>query len=85
MNARCDRCGAGFHRDHADDWKRLCLPCWREANAKTTATRRTPRAVVPAEMLPRLIRLCHPDRHGNSEASTIATQWLLSLRPGGAR
>ncbi len=33
-----------------------------------------------AEQLPRLLLVCHPDRHGNSEASTKATQWLLSVR-----
>jgi hypothetical protein len=37
-------------------------------------------ASIPANMLKRLIRLCHPDRHGNSQASTEATQWLLAQR-----
>jgi len=27
-----------------------------------------------------LIKLCHPDRHDNSERSNAITQWLLSLR-----
>lgn len=27
-----------------------------------------------------LIRLCHPDRHNNSEQSTQITQWLLQVR-----
>lgn len=40
-----------------------------------------PRETIPLEMLKRLIRLCHPDRHGNSEMATTATQWLLSQRP----
>jgi hypothetical protein len=31
-------------------------------------------------MLLRLLQLCHPDRHNGSEAATIATRWLLSLR-----
>jgi hypothetical protein len=31
-------------------------------------------------MLMRLIRLCHPDRHNNSAASTEATKYLLELR-----
>lgn len=35
---------------------------------------------IPADMLGRLIRLCHPDRHGNSEASNQATAWLLAQR-----
>ncbi len=37
-------------------------------------------ASIPADMLVRLIRLCHPDRHGNSNAATLATQWLLEQR-----
>ena len=35
---------------------------------------------IPQEMMTRLIRLCHPDRHGNSEMATKATQWLLERR-----
>lgn len=35
---------------------------------------------IPGEMLGRLIRLCHPDRHAGSEAATLATQWLLKQR-----
>lgn len=30
--------------------------------------------------IPRLLQLCHPDRHENSEASNRATSWLLDLR-----
>ena len=35
---------------------------------------------IPPEMLPRLIQLCHPDRHGNSEAANNVTVWLLAQR-----
>jgi ribosomal protein L29 len=28
----------------------------------------------------RLLQLCHPDKHGGSEAATNATQWLLKMR-----
>ena len=35
---------------------------------------------IEPEMLRRLTMLCHPDRHGNSEASTKATAWLLAQR-----
>jgi hypothetical protein len=30
--------------------------------------------------LPRLLLVAHPDRHGNSQAATKATQWLLSVK-----
>ena len=33
-----------------------------------------------AEQLPRLLLVCHPDKHGNSQAATKATQWLLEVR-----
>lgn len=35
---------------------------------------------IDPEMLSRLIRLCHPDRHENSQAANKATAWLLSQR-----
>lgn len=38
-----------------------------------------------AEMLRRLIQLCHPDKHANSEASQKATRWLLDLKARGTR
>jgi len=38
------------------------------------------RAEIPPNMLDRLIRLAHPDRHGNSDSATQATAWLLSQR-----
>jgi hypothetical protein len=39
-------------------------------------------ATLDPDMLSRLVRLCHPDRHGNSEASNKATAWLLARREG---
>lgn len=39
-----------------------------------------PRPTFTADMLARLIRLCHPDRHHGSEASNAATAWLLGQR-----
>ena len=35
---------------------------------------------IPADILQRLIRLCHPDKHRSSQAATEATQWLLRQR-----
>ncbi len=40
---------------------------------------------IPPEMLARLIRLAHPDRHQGSEVATKATQWLLSIRKEASR
>ena len=33
-----------------------------------------------AEHLPRLLMVCHPDKHGGSQAATKVTQWLLDVR-----
>ena len=38
------------------------------------------RAGIPPEILSRLVRLCHPDKHQGSKAATEATQWLLAQR-----
>ena len=35
---------------------------------------------IPADLLKVMLLLCHPDRHGNSAASTKATTWLLQQR-----
>lgn len=35
---------------------------------------------IPPGILNSLIRLAHPDRHGNSKAANDATAWLLSQR-----
>lgn len=37
-------------------------------------------ADIPPDMLRRLVRLCHPDRHDGSEAANQATAWLLAQR-----
>lgn len=47
---------------------------------KTRPVAKTGGSAIPDDMLGRLIRLAHPDRHGNSEASNKATAWLLSQR-----
>ena len=45
---------------------------------------RTQRASAPSAefqtKLMELVKLCHPDKHGNSEKATEMTKWLLSQR-----
>lgn len=36
---------------------------------------------IPMVQWRRLMQLCHPDRHGGSEAAHTATRWLLENRP----
>lgn len=77
----CTDCGRGFLRDV--EWKRRCVPCWKSAKAAEMPQRYAPQPPplpIPPDMLRRLLQLCHPDKHGNSEAATVATQFLLRLR-----
>ena len=69
-----------FHQDQP--WKRVCLACYLKAKGKATPTARYAVTAAPIDqaMLRRLVQLCHPDRHGNSEASNIATRYLLQLK-----
>lgn len=111
-HATCEECGDTFTRTPGEEWKRLCLPCWKAspaarksapdrlaqltaelAEARTERDRlrlrvlaleldaqRNQAADIPPDMLRRLVRLCHPDRHDGSEAANQATAWLLAQR-----
>lgn len=43
-------------------------------------TIRLQQAPLSQELIAKLIRLCHPDKHGNSESSNEVTRVLLSMR-----
>ena len=77
----CPSCGVLYEKNQP--WKLLCLRCYLKT--KTDSGIRlvpgTPPAIEPT-MLKRLIQLCHPDRHQDSEASNKATAWLLAQRGG---
>jgi hypothetical protein len=87
----CRQCHNVFFAD--EEWKKICLKCWikqkKEREEKVKGAREARYYTPPPkhnasnelkEMLPLLIRLCHPDRHNNSESSTKVTQWLLKQR-----
>jgi len=79
--ATCPSCADSYFKDQP--WKRTCLSCYLRTKGKSTPPARQLPAIEPAiplEMVRRLIQLCHPDRHGNSEASNTATRFLLQLR-----
>ena len=68
-----------------EPWKRVCVPCYlatkpKRRRAEWAVVPTPPAPSIPPTMLRRLIQLCHPDRHGGSEASTLATRWLLEQR-----
>jgi hypothetical protein len=81
----CKHCGSDFNADQT--WKTMCIPCyikWKKASEEPVSKNETQVVTVmtpiPDDMVNRLIRLCHPDRHNNSEASNTATKWLLDVR-----
>jgi len=94
--AWCAECGALFFRKTNERWKRVCLDCWiaqKEKQGGRREQRREQReppghrsepssdgSAIPVEMLRRLLQLCHPDKHGDSESAVKATQWLLKQR-----
>lgn len=53
---------------------------WMDRYYQALKNRWSRRAVIPPAILRRLLWLCHPDRHGDSEAANRATAWLLSQR-----
>ena len=53
---------------------------WMDRYYKALALRPSKRPAIPPPILRRLLWLCHPDRHGDSEAATTATAWLLTQR-----
>lgn len=53
---------------------------WMERYHQALAAPPSKRPIIPPSMLRRLLWLCHPDRHGDSEAATTATAWLLAQR-----
>lgn len=83
MSRTCPRC----HTQRlTDDWQKICRKCYaaekREELSRAKAEVEHWRSLVFEfqKMLPRLLMLCHPDRHANSDASNTATQWLLEQR-----
>lgn len=85
MQKSCKHCGDTFLADK--DWKTMCIPCyikWKKASDEPEIQKKIEIVqvyeVIPDDILARLIRLCHPDKHKNSVASTEATQWLLRVR-----
>jgi hypothetical protein len=88
----CTHCGDWFEAKYSN--MRLCLACWKKRELafeeyddlveEVEELRHMLSAPpIPEPVLSRLIRLCHPDRHGNSAAANEATKWLLQQRVAG--
>lgn len=37
MSARCQNCGCGFERTKGEEWKKLCLSCWKLSKSPDTS------------------------------------------------
>ena len=55
--------------------QRAIAEMWR-----TIASQPVKSEPIPGDMRRLLVLLCHPDRHGGSQASNKATRWLLEQR-----
>ena len=62
-------------------WKLVCVSCYM-ARKTPSPKPTTPTALIEPDMMRRLLQLCHPDKHANSQASNTATTYLLGLRHG---
>jgi len=71
--AELERACASLKTD-CDKWKRRYY---------ALLARKGGRAPIPPDILRRLLWLCHPDRHANSDAATVTTAWLLAQRSHG--
>lgn len=84
-NLTCKDCEESFYA--AEEWKTYCRRCYakmmQKANKESQEVRIQKIYIekqIPLEMINRLIRLCHPDKHDNSKAANEVTVWLLAER-----
>jgi len=79
---RCASCWGARKRSRSGDPVHERLRAENAAlRAELEALRRAP-AIPPrlVELLPRLLQIAHPDKHGNSRAANEVTRELLALR-----
>jgi hypothetical protein len=50
-------------------------------NRAAKANKSSGPASIPKDVWRRLLQLCHPDKHSNTDAATAATQWLNANKP----
>ena len=93
---KCRHCGNRFFRDAHDQWKKLCMDCWRASNGKSSRHESATCAscyelgkqagttiVAPTldkARIRELLQLAHPDKHGGSALAARVTNWLLEQR-----
>ena len=68
------------HRKQTDEVAQL-TDRYRRVRAKAKQLMKTAASTsMSPQKIEQLIRLCHPDRHGDSQVATEMTQWLLAMR-----
>ena len=97
MSRRCATCATALPAE-TPGWATRCRPCFAAGkraeldalfneNASLRAENarlRVAAGQIEPTMFRRLVQLCHPDRHGGSQAANDATIWLLAQRRGAA-
>jgi hypothetical protein len=85
MLALCPQCGLEFYKD--EYWKRICLNCFKrnkgyghqQRQQVVTKPDNNTNQITP-DILKKLIYLCHPDKHNNSQVATDMFVWLSKLK-----
>lgn len=73
MIKTCLDCKCQFNTNEA--WKTVCLTCYKKSKGYKPPTNN-----IDDDMLKRIIYLCHPDKHDQSEVSIIVTKYLQKLK-----
>ena len=88
----CETCGREMVlRAEDETWKTHCVICWKAeeglpytgsdfyilALESQLAAIEDQDSDFITQNIKKFIKLCHPDRHGNSEESNKVTSWLL--------
>jgi hypothetical protein len=85
MFAVCPQCNSEFYKD--EYWKRICIDCFKknkgyQRQQHREPERRTeskPEQITP-DVLKKLMYLCHPDKHNNSQVATDMFVWLSKMK-----
>jgi hypothetical protein len=88
----CVSCAKSFTYALGEEWKTQCISCYRLKKQRERAGaepemnfRKTSEVKISADILHKLIILCHPDKHNNSELSNKMTVWLLEQKQKSVR
>ena len=86
MFADCPQCGLEFYKD--EYWKRICIGCFKvnkghgrqqQRQQPTYKPESKPSQITP-DVLKKLMYLCHPDKHNNSQVATDMFVWLSKMK-----